>query len=470
MAKTPTEIYMGVLDLDMQFAMNGNNKSVVCDEQISPNQAKQYLKDLFMEGSSELNFVASCDEGCTTGNFYVGSTCPKCKTKVRTNFADELKYRAWLDIPDFMPPVIHPAIYDVLKQWMGSYKRASILDALLTIGSTLPPEVEGVMGQGFTYFHENFDDIIHFFLNNYKPLQVGLGKKRSVDIPKFLEENKNKIFVRHLPVLNNSLHMLTQSGAFKFSDVSSNHIIKALVELSDLTYGYLNRPKSPTYLDTQLKIMYDSYIAYTDSIIHDKLARKEGFIRKYMLGCRYHNSFRGVIVPITIPHMGDELHVPWRIGVAGLKLEILNLLKQRFGYTLNQALALHHKALNNFVKDVDRCLKVLIRECPYKGLPVIFNRNPSLKHGAIQLLYTTIIKPDINDDSIAMSPLVINSPNADFDGDALNGLFIKEMASVKYFINLHPKTTMLTDSNLAISNEVRLTKQSNIILNSWLKG
>ena len=46
--------------------------------------------------------------------------------------------------------------------------------------------------------------------------------------------------------------------------------------------------------------------------------------------------------------------------------------------------------------------------------------------------------------------------------------FIKEMSMVQYLKNMHPRETMLNESELAISGMVTPTTQSNIHINSFL--
>lgn len=377
--------FLPLLDFDGLFASDSDAKPVASADRIaiSQNQAREYMRSLFQDGANDLNFIASCECGNPkmTGNFYVGAICPKCKTEVRTNFANELKYRAWLELPDIMPPVLHPRAYAVLENWLPAYQGTSLLQILLNVDATMPPQLSGIMGQGFKYFHDNFDDIMRYFLTQYPPLQNAAGRKKSRWIGMYLNKYYKILFVRHLPILNQSLHLITKSGSMKYSDESSTFILKARIELANAVYSYTNSPIGSSYLDQRMWTMYEAYIGYIDSITNKKLIGKEGFIRKSILGSRCHFSFRCVIVPLNAPHRGDELHLPWRIGVAGLKLEILNLLTNRKGYTMPDAQAKHARAMSNYDPEVDECLKTLIAECPYVGLPVFFGRNPTLRHG-----------------------------------------------------------------------------------------
>jgi len=143
---------------------------------------------------------------------------------------------------------------------------------------------------------------------------------------------------------------------------------------------------------------YKAWMDYTASVINDKIQGKHGFIRKCILGARVHGSGRGVIVPITGEHWDDELELPWKMMVGLFKLEICNKLIQKFGLPTNMALEYWAQALVGPRKDepdehvrqevqqkmtaVDMCLRELKDECPFKGLPIILGRNPTLRHGA----------------------------------------------------------------------------------------
>lgn len=74
--------------------------------------------------------------------------------------------------------------------------------------------------------------------------------------------------------------------------------------------------------------------------------------------------------------MGDELHLPWKIGVNALKLEILNLMTSRYNLSFGEAIYRQITALVAYDPLVDEIVKTLIKECPYNGLPVLFGRNP----------------------------------------------------------------------------------------------
>ncbi len=62
---------------------------------------------------------------------------------------------------------------------------------------------------------------------------------------------------------------------------------------------------------------------------------------------------------------------------------------------------------------LDAIFRELIEESPYMGIPVIFQRNPSLSRASAQLLYVTRVKTNPADNTIGVSTLVISGSNAD---------------------------------------------------------
>lgn len=402
-------LHLSLLDFDGIYAGDPDAKVLAKTDTLLSDQ--DYLRQqLFSDDVTDLNFVSSCSCGNLTGNFYEGTVCPTCKTVVRTNFADELKFRAWLEIPDVMPPILHPVAYMVLEKWIGK----NLLNDLLDVDAELPASIRQTLGTGFHYFYENFDDIIRFFATN-KTVMTPARRKRTADILEFIKYYRPIIFVRHMPVLNQSLHVITHTGTMTYSDTAASHILNAFTALSGAVYSFQNSPRPLVYVDQHLKKMYEEYLHYTDNIINTKLVHKEGLIRKYILGTRIHNSFRAVIVPITTEHSVDDLHIPWKIAVVGLKLEILNVLThpdRQYKMSMPEALALHAKAIGTFDPIIHEVIKTLKKECPYKGFPVLFGRNPGLRHGAVQLRYATHVKIEIEDNTLGLSASALSALNA----------------------------------------------------------
>lgn len=468
--------YMALLDLDNAYATAINAKVVPCGVEsfTSKQQVKDFINHVFSEGEMGVDMGASCDCGNSEGMYLLSTVCSKCGTTVVRTTATDLVFNTWLEIPEFLPPMLQPEAYMVLNTWMGSYQGSRLIDLFMTVGAQLPPQLESLFETGMWEFYNNFDNIINFLTKEYAPLKLKKKETKSRTtndrtkyIPLFIKKYRHCLFARYFPILDQTMHVLNKQGTMSFVDASSELVMKTIIELTNIHYTYVESKNLPVIEQCAVD-MIKSYYGYTDSIRASKLEKKQGLIRRQILASRCHFTYRGVITPITDASYGDELHLPWSIGVQELKLEIINLLVNRNKFTRQQALALFEKAKYKYDPLVDELMKILIDECPFKGLPGLLGRNPSLNLGALQLLYTTRVKTDTADDSISLSPLILKAPNADFDGDALNGTLIKEMDDVENYMGFHPMMTMLTKDVLGISFNVNMGHQGCVNLSTWL--
>lgn len=459
-----------LLNLDELYHQHPGEILPVREKLTKKSLVQKYIADMFLS-EYNVSFRASCGCGKLQGNFYEGIECPNCKEKASCNLSHEMSYRVWIRMPVFAPPVLNPRAYSILDQQLGKYNNESLLRQLLGNGEKeLPPEIAEWYSPGWRNFYEQFDMLFDFILNKWKIFQRSSNRKRAQRLREFIQENRDGMFATLLPVLNSSLHLITHSGELKHVDQTADHIIQCIVDISIAQHRWDTMIKDEKFVNKTMDVIYQSYLAYANSIVDVKLVNKEkpkkGFVRRQMVGSRCHFSCRAVVIPITEPHMGDEVHMPWRISVECMKLEIMNVLINRKGMDLYDAQVKVMDAVQQYDPEIHDILRTLIYECPYKGLPILLNRNPSLILGAIQLFYVTKILPD--DNVIGLSPLTINAPNGDFDGDQFNGVFIKEMDAVKAYENIHPMQTMTSEHEPGIDDTVSLIDQSETVLQAWL--
>ena len=186
-----------------------------------------------------------------------------------------------------------------------------------------------------------------------------------------------------------------------------------------------------------------------------------------MLVSRLQCTARMVFTPMTGPHWGDELMIPWVVAVSQYKCEILNVLTRRMGLTIEQAKQKWILAQVQIVEEVKQAIETLIKESPYGAFPCLLGRNPSIRPGAIQF-FKAKVKYDIDDETASISPLVLTAPNADFDGDAMYFLSLKLKRDADACMLMHPKYTMLNNDGMKLAECVALPDQHLCILNAWL--
>lgn len=400
-----------LISYDELFENSPNARIINQDIMISSNVAEEINKAIFSNSDGELGFTATCECGKLKGNYYEGIECNNCHTKVSTAFADKLSHTCWIAIPDDMPPVMHPIVYMVLNKW-STFKinETSLIDILLNPDAEMIPELKEVFPkQGFTYFYENHRYIFDILLNHYPKTA---NKSNTPLIRYFLNKYKHLLFCRKLPILHNSLHVITKSGVIRCVD---NSVKDALKTALNITYASFTHKRSVThdkFIDVALYNAYHGYVDYVSSIGQQKLGDKFSLFRHHLLGCRCHWSCRTVIVPHTTPEDADVLYMPWNIMVQSFKLELLNIMVNKYHLDPTEAVYRHVRALSNFDPLIYDILNDLINGHPFGGWPTLLGRNPSLQLGAIQLFKVTKVKTDIHDESINLSPLVCKAPNA----------------------------------------------------------
>ena len=94
-------------------------------------------------------------------------------------------------------------------------------------------------------------------------------------------------------------------------------------------------------------------------------------------------------------------------------------------------------------------------------------RNPTLRHGALQLFFARHNKTEMSDDTVGMSPMSISAPNADFDGDALYLMSVKEMASVVDFLKIHPMSTLLGGEGDGLSATIKMPDEMSVACHGY---
>jgi len=387
-----------------------------------------FVRNLFYEIDSDLGFISTCECGAYRGNYYEGHVCPECGTQVSSQFTKTLGSVNWIGIPEHMPPVPHPIFFLILKEWLtktksnksNRAKKVPVIQAILNPDDSLPLSIVPIIQkQGFKYFHDHLDEIMEFFFTKYKDGKSKTSQSYMKHVPyvkHILEVNRDLLFTRKLPILHPSLHPLSKEGKVKAVDSTAGSILQVITDLSTSAYSSRRSVTSTRYVDRMLWKCYDQYIKYIETIITKKLGDKFAHLRRHNTGSRIHFSARSVIVPMLGKHMGDEVVLPWKMILNGYKYEILNVLTTRMGYSFNDAVAKHARALMNYDEEINEILNILKNECPFKGFPLLINRNPSLVAGSLQLVFCCSWLKNTRDNVVRISARICKAPNADFDG------------------------------------------------------
>jgi hypothetical protein len=128
-----------------------------------------------------------------------------------------------------------------------------------------------------------------------------------------------------------------------------------------------------------------------------------------------------------------------------------------------------YKYTHQYCPLLDQLFQELIAESPYDGIPIILQRNPTLVRLSAQALRVTKIKTDPHINTISMSVLALKGPNADFDGDALNGMIILDHDMYSRMQRLAPHLGVLDlDRPRAISKNIVIPPPVLSTISNWM--
>ena len=483
---------ISLVDLDDLFHRS-LNKVILTDCDFTKSGYSETLRNHLHSKRDILDSIATCECEHLKSNFYLGMTCPKCHTEVTIddvggdNFQE---HKVWIRLPDEIPGALQPNAFFTLRRFLiygeneqddydddrmkvlskNGKKQENYLESILDVTTPPHPSIaEFIPGKGFSYFYHNFDYIMDFFLNRFSKT----AKKKEVPIIKqYIRKYRDRLFCRHFPALTSTLHAVInregqKSKKAKYVDQYCQHILHCANILSFLKYKS-KRHRSQKEIERLTFDAYQELMGYESLIIDKHLSDKKALPRMHLFGTRFHVSFRSVISPIIGPHQIDELHIPFNVAVNTFRPEILGRLMEGDGLNDTEAFNKHQTALVKFDEDIYQILVGLIRNCPYKGIPVLWVRNPVVRAGGVELMFVTQIKTDMGDQTISMSSLMCPFSNADFDGDEKNGFRIPTMEMVEEFKAVHASRLYLSHNEMSVTPHITIPKLTQITINKFL--
>lgn len=400
------------------------------DLEITSEEGKAKLNNLLYTRyyGDTLDVVPSCDCGKVEGSYNLGVTCVDCLTKCEHLSDRKLESALWLGVPEHVRSYINPTVWIILSDRM-KVSGYNILHYLTDVYYQLPniartpPEIRKLtragIDRGLNYFIDNFDHIMSVYFCDGIPMHEWLTmvangqitRPKYIDTVVFITENRDKIFTRYLPMPSKIGLVAESNDSGIYIDSATPLALDAVHTIASINNSLTDL--TPRRLESRvvkaqalLGDFYQEYVAKT-------LSGKPGLMRKHVMGNRLHFTARNVITSISEPHQYDELHVPWATAVQLLDLHITAKLYRR-GFTPTQAtefIRIHTRKWHPLLREI---FDELLSESPLKGLPVIFQRNPSLARGSAQLLRITQVKDDIAINTISLSVLVLVGYNADF--------------------------------------------------------
>lgn len=397
--------------------------NIKMEDDVQRNKIKGLIKTTFT--SDVISTISSCHCGETKGEDRVGRICRNCKTPVESKIDIDFDPLLWFKQPEGVEKLISPYIWTLLfERFRTSRKKFSVMQWLTDTtyrcpNVTLPPIVDRLIShgvcRGYNYFVQNFDAIIELLFND----KDFVFKKKKDYLYELIVNYRHLIFTDILPLPNKAIIIIekTKLGTYVIAPTGTAVNTILMITGVDAQDSFTLRDKQ----NRTAKAIHNLSRFLMQTVI-DFVSQKPGLIRKNLVASRTFFTFRAVVTSITRPHDYEEVHIPWGVGLAVFRPHLINKLSttvnQKTGryYSLNEAVDLLHSSAEVYNPLLDDLLKELIKESPYKGIPVIEQRNPSLLSGSAELKYITIIKTDPNDRTVSTSALTLKAKNCDTKG------------------------------------------------------
>lgn len=378
-----------------------------------------------------------CECNHTRGKKYLGVVCDHCNKPVLNIREQKLESLVWLRQPKRVAALINPTIWTILSNHFKK-GRFNVIHYLCDTRYPIPDKPPKIFAQlqalniprGYNRFVRDF-----FETHDDEGRVIGPGiidklltiadfRKKKQDNPnevhhilRLLHMNREKIFSERLALPNKTLLVVEDTDMAVYVDSNvpiAIDAIESLIGLDDPLNNY-----SAEMRQNRVVRAIAQMATYYQEFNKKSFSSKEGISRKHLAATRCDWSFRAVITSLTADHHHRELHIPWGVAIGLLRLHLAKKLKDR-GWLPNEIWRFLSRYASEYNPLLDELFKELIAESRHtlgetqlRGLPTIFQRNPSLGLGSMQLFYITQVKTDPADQTASLSILTVRGFNAD---------------------------------------------------------
>lgn len=377
-----------------------------------------------------LPVIPSCECGGLTRASNVDVICPDCGTICRPVTEKPLVSKAWMAPPEGVDTFISPQVWTILSSAM-TVSGVNLLEWFCNPMVSMPPEPNrhlrkaiGILEtmripQGINHFHRHFDEIMQRLYEQGLVYSSGNRRQRE-DLMRFIQQYRKEIFCPVLPIPSKLSFITEKTVTRTYGDKTSYYAFDAVLTITSTENA--STPLAPRVKQGRSVKANMLMAKYYQEYIGTVLARKPGLFRKHVMGSRLHYTFRAVISSLHGVHHRSELHLPWAMSVKLFDTHLTSKLYRR-GFSVNEAssyLANHilkysdllAELFEELIEEAKKANLVRPADAPQVlGIPVLFNRNPTLMRGSIQRMYVTKIKTDPLINSISMPTISLKAPN-----------------------------------------------------------
>lgn len=438
--------YQTVLDLEREFH-NSENTVILNDLPAETESDLARINNILITTytSATISAIPGCLCRYKVGAYKLGVVCPKCNTKVSYDIMD-VRARVWLRAPESVPGFINPQIwamtrtmlrksnFDVLRWITDTSYRSGIKEPAIVTKLKSDPNIV----RGYSHFVNNFISTVEYILSYKQYYQSGRAAKEKVaEFIKFLEDNQDKIITGHMPIINRNLLVMEKTSRGIYTN-------KILEDLLDGIYTIIGATDvSQKRMENRVAKTIAILSMFYQNLNKRMFTSKHSLFRKHVFGTRTNFSFRTVISNITGPHIYNQIHIPWMVGLVIFRPHLINILVRRYNYKLTDAVQLLLDSTYKYNKTLDEIFQYLIEAAGPLGICCTINRNPTISPSSILRVYISKVKTNVNDRTTGMPIVIATHMNADLDGDELNFQLALDKQMEDMWYNLSPHKTMM---------------------------
>jgi hypothetical protein len=271
--------------------------------------------------------------------------------------------------------------------------------------------------RGLNFFHDHFDEIIEK-ISSFPQFNSTKDKREKLrEVRTFIDMYRERLFAKYLPIHNRTIMVIENTKFGTYMDTTLKTLIEAVRNFSGIDSEI--KDFSVQQKENRASKLIENIEEFGQDYERTFIAGKPGLARKHAYASRCYYSFRAVINSLTEPHQHDEVHLPWAVAVTTYYLHLCGVMMRQHGFSYNEAadyLNYHTHVYSDLLNSI--FLK-MIEEAPYKGIPIVIGRNPSMYRTSIQRMFVTHVKTNPTINSISYPITSVVGPNADFDGDQM---------------------------------------------------
>ncbi len=325
----------------------------------------------------------SCQCGKLKSAMNNGLVCDKCGTICKF-VDDDFAMFGWIEIdPEY--GIIHPDLYKQLDLFFGrskyikdkKSKRGSVLLNMIDFdqemdqsGNIIGPKVknnEPFYGIGMIEFKNRFDEIMEFYYT----------KNKKKELYEDIMADRDKVFTNSIPVYTTLLRPVDIAAETMYYEKTNGYYSMMVRQSQMINKNKRKIDRNVRQKSLQLFRLQMKYMTLYDEVV-DILNGKKGELRNLISG-RFNYSSRSVIKQNPDLQI-DQVELPYAELVITESQRIINILHRTLNITYQEAYDRWFKAIGSIDPIIVQILNDLIHNsCGGKGIPVIINRNPTIR-------------------------------------------------------------------------------------------